>query len=105
MIGLQQPTKEVTDQLTPTPTLAQLGVRAGDKIAASLGYDYRLRLNQAHEVTWADVRTFRGTPPPSVEFVIAAYAPGTPDNWDGTAYGFHYMGGNVEQNWALWQRG
>ncbi|MGC5021973.1 hypothetical protein [Micromonospora sp. DT47] len=25
-------------------------------------------------------------------------------DWDGTTYGFHRIGGNADQHWALWRR-
>jgi hypothetical protein len=36
--------------------------------------------------------------------VFVRWAPGEPDDWDGTRYGFVRLGGNPEQRWAAWRR-
>ncbi|MDG4808978.1 hypothetical protein O7634_19700 [Micromonospora sp. WMMD1120] len=90
---------------TPTPQVADLGVRPGERVWASTGVPYILRFNLSHQVTWADVRWFgEGRPPAAAQVVFVRWAPGQPDDWDGAAYGFVRLGGNPEQRWAAWRR-
>jgi hypothetical protein len=89
----------------PTPVLRELGVGPGDTVASTFGYDYVLRLNLAHEVHWTDVRTFQEVPPPDAAVVLARWFPGGPKDWPGERYGYHRVGGNVAQHWAVWRRG
>ncbi|MEU1888076.1 hypothetical protein ABZ491_21645 [Micromonospora rifamycinica] len=88
----------------PTPRVADVGVRPGDRVWASLGVQWVLRFNLSHQVTWADVRWFVEKPPADADVVFVRWAPGGPDDWDGDRYGFVRMGGNVEQHWAAWRR-
>lgn len=88
----------------PTPRVADLGVRQGERVWASTGVHYILRFNLSHQVTWTDVRWFRDKPPAEAQVVFTRWAPGQPDDWNGTAYGFVRLGGNVEQHWAAWRR-
>ncbi|MFJ6197845.1 hypothetical protein [Micromonospora sp. NPDC092111] len=88
----------------PTPRVADLGVRPGDRVWASLGVQYVLRFNLSHQVTWTDVRWFVEKPPADADVVLVRWAPGEPDDWDGTRYGFVRLGGNPEQHWAAWRR-
>jgi hypothetical protein len=104
MATLQHSVRSAVSRYEPTPTLASLGVRPGDKIYSTTGFPFQVRFNQAHEVTWMDVRTFRGTPPAAAEWVVGNSVPGDPASWDGSAYGFHAVGGNPQQQWILWQR-
>ena len=105
MVTLQASVRTQVRKSEPTPTLAALGLRPGDKIYSTIGFPFQVRLNQAHEVTWMDVRTFKGKPPAAAEWVVGNSVPGDPASWDGTAYGFHAVGGNPDQNWILWRRG
>ncbi|MEU8331258.1 hypothetical protein [Micromonospora sp. NPDC048839] len=89
----------------PTPWVADVGVRPGERVWASTGVDYVLRFNLSHQVTWTDVRWFGEQPPAAAQVVFARWAPGQPDDWDGTAYGFVRLGGNPVQHWAAWRRG
>ncbi|MGK5742309.1 hypothetical protein [Micromonospora sp. URMC 103] len=92
----------------PSPTLAQLGLRKGESVATSSGYHLGLRLNHEHEVTWMAVPNFVSQPPASAEAVVARWYPQPGPrhswDWDGTRYGFHRVGGNPDQHWALWRR-
>ncbi|WFE64870.1 hypothetical protein [Micromonospora sp. WMMD714] len=88
----------------PTPRVADVGVRPGDRVWASLGVQWVLRFNLSHQVTWADVRWFVDNPPADADVVFVRWAPGEPDDWDGARHGFVRMGGNVEQHWAAWRR-
>ncbi|WCN83459.1 hypothetical protein [Micromonospora sp. LH3U1] len=89
----------------PTPRVADVGVRPGERVWASTGVHYVLRFNLSHQVTWADVRWFgEQQPPAAAQVVFARWAPGEADDWDGTAYGFVRLGGNPEQHWAAWRR-
>ncbi|PWR08150.1 hypothetical protein DKT68_16750 [Micromonospora acroterricola] len=88
----------------PTPRVADVGVRPGERVWASTGVHYVLRFNLSHQVTWTDVRWFREQPPAAAQVVFTRWAPGQPDDWDGTRYGFVRLGGNVDQNWAAWRR-
>ncbi|WP_328338348.1 hypothetical protein [Micromonospora sp. NBC_00421] len=88
----------------PTPRVADVGVRPGDRVWASLGVQWILRFNLSHQVTWADVRWFVDNPPADADVVFARWAPGEPDDWDGTRHGFVRLGGNPEQRWAAWRR-
>ncbi|SCG72670.1 glycosyltransferase family 39 protein [Micromonospora coxensis] len=89
----------------PTPRVADLGVRPGERVYAALGVHYVLRFNLSHQVTWTDVRWFTDRPPAAADVVFTRWAPGEPDDWDGTRYGFVRLGGNPEQHWAAWRRG
>ncbi|MGC4810928.1 hypothetical protein ACLQ29_10410 [Micromonospora sp. DT228] len=88
----------------PTPRVADVGVRPGERVWASTGVHYVLRFNLSHQVTWTDVRWFGEQPPAAAQVVFARWAPGQPDDWDGTAYGFVRLGGNPAQHWAAWRR-
>ncbi|WP_329008236.1 hypothetical protein OG271_21655 [Micromonospora rifamycinica] len=88
----------------PTPRVADVGVRPGDRVWASLGVQWVLRFNLSHQVTWADVRWFVDNPPADADVVFVRWAPGEPDDWDGARHGFVRLGGNVEQHWAAWRR-
>ncbi|TDC41673.1 glycosyltransferase family 39 protein [Micromonospora sp. KC213] len=89
----------------PTPRLAELGLRPGERVYASVGVHYILRFNLSHQVTWTDVRWFRDRPPAAADVVLTRWAPGEPDDWDGARYGFVRLGGNPRQHWAAWRRG
>jgi len=104
MISLQGPTSDLVRNSTPASTLAALGVREGDTVATTYGYNYFLRLNLQHEVTWTDARTFGKEPPVGTDYVIAAYLPGQPADWDGTARGYHLVRAFADQQWALWRK-
>ncbi|MEV7330498.1 hypothetical protein [Micromonospora sp. NPDC093244] len=88
----------------PTPRVADVGVRPGERVWASTGVHYILRFNLSHQVTWTDVRWFREQPPAAAQVVFARWAPGQPDDWDGARYGFVRLGGNERQHWAAWRR-
>ncbi|MEU4717668.1 hypothetical protein AB0F73_28990 [Micromonospora purpureochromogenes] len=88
----------------PTPRVADLGVRPGERVYASVGVHYILRFNLSHQVTWSDVRWFSDRPPAAADVVFARWAPGAPDDWDGARYGFVRLGGNPGQHWAAWRR-
>ncbi|MGW2621355.1 hypothetical protein [Micromonospora taraxaci] len=89
----------------PTPSVADVGVRPGERVWASTGVHYVLRFNLSHQVTWTDVRWFGlGQPPAAAQVVFARWAPGQADDWDGTSYGFVRLGGNPAQHWAAWRR-
>ncbi|MGC5286455.1 hypothetical protein [Micromonospora sp. DT231] len=88
----------------PTPRVADVGVRPGERVWASTGVHYALRFNLSHQVTWTDVRWFGEQPPAAAQVVFARWAPGQPDDWDGAAYGFVRLGGNPAQHWAAWRR-
>ncbi|MFG2046804.1 hypothetical protein ACGFIW_05175 [Micromonospora sp. NPDC048935] len=88
----------------PTPRVADVGVRPGERVWASTGVHYALRFNLSHQVTWTDVRWFGEQPPAAAQVVFARWAPGQADDWDGTAYGFVRLGGNPAQHWAAWRR-
>ncbi|MGK5739516.1 hypothetical protein [Micromonospora sp. URMC 103] len=89
----------------PTPTVADLGIRPGERVYASNGVNYILRFNLSHQVTWTDVRWFGERPPADADVVLTRWAPGAADDWDGAAYGFVRLGGNPRQHWAAWRRG
>ncbi|MEU5938208.1 hypothetical protein ABZ807_03310 [Micromonospora sp. NPDC047548] len=89
----------------PAPRVADLGVRPGERVYASLGVHYILRFNLSHQVTWTDVRWFAEQPPAAADVVFVRWAPGEPDDWDGARYGFVRLGGNPDQHWAAWRRG
>ncbi|MET7963341.1 hypothetical protein [Micromonospora zamorensis] len=88
----------------PTPRVADVGVRPGERVWASTGVHYVTRFNLSHQVTWTDVRWFSERPPAAAQVVFARWAPGQADDWDGTAYGFVRLGGNPVQYWAAWRR-
>ncbi|WP_406076571.1 hypothetical protein [Micromonospora sp. NBC_00858] len=88
----------------PTPWVADVGVRPGERVWASTGVQYIHRFNLSHQVTWTDVRWFQEQPPDTAQVVFARWAPGQPDDWDGAKYGFVRLGGNVRQHWAAWRR-
>ncbi|WBB69910.1 hypothetical protein [Micromonospora sp. WMMD812] len=88
----------------PTPRVADVGVRPGERVWASTGVHYILRFNLSHQVTWTDVRWFSERPPAQAQVVFARWAPGQPDDWDGAKYGFVRLGGNPQQHWAAWRR-
>ncbi|MEV1333843.1 hypothetical protein AB0J20_30195 [Micromonospora costi] len=98
----------MSDALAPSPTLAQLGLRKGETVATSSAYHLGLRLNHEHEITWTSVPNFVSEPPPDVDVVVARWYPQPGPrhswDWDGTRYGFHRIGGNPDQHWALWRR-
>jgi hypothetical protein len=94
----------VVARSTWSPTLSALGVHAPDRVASTYGFDYVLRINMAHEVTWTAVVNFQEKPPANADVVIARWHPGQPDDWDGTQYGLHRVGGNADQGWAVWRR-
>ncbi|MEV6708331.1 hypothetical protein [Micromonospora wenchangensis] len=96
--------RPVVAATAPTPRVADLGVRPGDRVWASLGVQWVLRFNLSHQVTWADVRWFGDDPPADADVVFVRWAPGEPDDWDGTRRGFVRLGGNPEQHWAAWRR-
>ncbi|MEV2238234.1 hypothetical protein [Micromonospora sp. NPDC049891] len=89
---------------TPTPSVTELGIRPPERVAASTGVPYQLRFNLSHQVTWTEVRWFGDRPPAGTEVVLARWAPGEPDDWDGTRYGFVLVGGDPELKWAGWRR-
>ncbi|MEU8300286.1 hypothetical protein AB0C04_23775 [Micromonospora sp. NPDC048909] len=89
----------------PTPAVADLGIRPGERVYASTGVHYILRFNLSHQVTWTDVRWFSDRPPAAAEVVFTRWAPGEPDDWPGEQYGFVRLGGNPQQHWAAWRRG
>ncbi|MFI7488960.1 hypothetical protein ACIBXA_11320 [Micromonospora echinaurantiaca] len=89
----------------PTPRVADLGIRPGERVYASVGVHYILRFNLSHQVTWTDVRWFADRPPAAADVVLARWAPGQPDDWDGARHGFVRLGGNPTQHWAAWRRG
>ncbi|MEU8183319.1 glycosyltransferase family 39 protein [Micromonospora sp. NPDC049044] len=89
---------------SPTPRVADIGVRPGERVWASTGVHYVMRFNLSHQVNWTDVRWFDEQPPAAAQVVFASWAPGQPDDWDGTAYGFVRLGGNPVQHWAAWRR-
>lgn len=95
--------RPMAQEIIPTPTLASLGVERGDRVVAMVGFDWRVRMDLAHQVTWADVRLVN-TPPADVDAVLAPWKPGSSKNWDGTAHGLRLAGGNREQGWAVWLR-
>ncbi|PZF97566.1 glycosyltransferase family 39 protein [Micromonospora deserti] len=97
--------RPMTAATAPTPLVADLGVRPGERVFASTGVHYILRFNLSHQVTWTDVRWFREEPPAAADVVLVRWAPGEPDDWDGGRYGFVRLGGNPEQHWAAWRRG
>ena len=89
----------------PTPRLVEdIGVRPGERVAASLGVYFVTRYNLSNEVTWVEVPWFRDVPPADADVVLVRWAPGEPDDWDGAKYGFVRLGGNVSQQWAAWRR-
>ncbi|MCG5467247.1 hypothetical protein LADH09A_001612 [Micromonospora sp. LAH09] len=89
----------------PTPRVADVRVRPGERVWASTGVHYIMRFNLSHQVTWTDVRWFGDQEPPAAaQVVFARWAPGQADDWDGTAYGFVRLGGNPVQHWAAWRR-
>ncbi|MBM0278215.1 glycosyltransferase family 39 protein [Micromonospora tarensis] len=89
----------------PTPEVADLGVRPGERVWASTGVPYILRFNLSHQVTWTDVRWFGDRQPPAAaQVVFVRWAPGQADDWDGAASGFVRLGGNPAQHWAAWRR-
>ncbi|MFI6780283.1 hypothetical protein [Micromonospora sp. NPDC050276] len=90
---------------TPTPQVADVGVRPGERVWASTGVPFILRFNLSHQVTWTDVRWFDEQPPAAAQVVFVRWAPGQADDWDGAAYGFVRLGGNPAQHWAAWRRG
>ncbi|MGC5662392.1 hypothetical protein ACN261_18645 [Micromonospora sp. WMMD723] len=96
--------RPVVAATAPTPRASDLGVRPGDRVWASLGVQWVLRFNLSHQVTWADVRWFGDAPPADADVVFVRWAPGGPDDWDGTRYGFVRLGGNPQQHWAAWRR-
>lgn len=96
--------RPVVAATAPTPRVSDLGVRPGDRVWASLGVQWVLRFNLSHQVTWADVRWFGNDPPADADVVFVRWAPGEPDDWDGTRYGFVRLGGNPQQHWAAWRR-
>ncbi|MEV1328645.1 hypothetical protein AB0J20_03605 [Micromonospora costi] len=89
----------------PTPPVADLGIRPGERVYASTGVSYILRFNLSHQVTWTDVRWFDDSPPAPADVVFARWAPGAADDWNGAAHGFVRLGGNARQHWAAWRRG
>lgn len=95
--------RPIAQRLIPTPTLARLGVHGGDRVVALAGFDWRVRMDLAHQVTWADVPVVK-TPPADADVVLAPWQPGSPKNWDGTAHGLRMAGGNRQQAWAVWLR-
>ncbi|NUR72095.1 MAG: hypothetical protein HOU81_14870 [Hamadaea sp.] len=98
-VGLQ------VERVTPTPTLAALGVHEGAQVYATRNAPRILMLNLAHNVTWDDVPIIDNDarPPADAEYMIALWNP-TGNTWNGEQYGYRYVGGNVEQKWALWRR-
>ncbi|MEH0844409.1 hypothetical protein V6U81_18675 [Micromonospora sp. CPCC 205711] len=95
--------------LKPSPSLTSLGLRDGERVATSTAYHLGIRLNHEHEITWTAVPNFVSVPPASAQVVIARWYPDPKDerhrwDWNGTKYGFHRVGGNAEQHWALWRR-
>ncbi|MEV0274231.1 hypothetical protein AB0H43_36135 [Hamadaea sp. NPDC050747] len=105
LAGLRPSTAGQLARVTPTPTLAALGVSEGDRIYATRNAPRILMLNLAHAVTWDNVRIIENDvpPPADAEYVIAVWNPARV-TWNGEQYGFKYVGGNVGQNWALWRR-
>lgn len=89
---------------TTTPLLADVGVRSSDVVAAEMEMPYVARMHQSHQVNWMFVDRFRDAPPPGISVVLALWDPSSPDDWDGTPYGFHRIGGNLDQHWAVWRR-
>ncbi|MEV4498670.1 hypothetical protein AB0J84_23610 [Micromonospora arborensis] len=101
----QHVVRSASTSTAPTPRVADVGVRPGERVWASTGVHYALRFNLSHQVTWTDVRWFGlGQPPAAAQVVFARWAPGAADDWDGTAYGFVRLGGNPAQHWAAWRR-
>jgi hypothetical protein len=108
VVGLVAPTEKLVHESTPVRSLAQLGVREGDTVATTYGYNYFIRLNLQNEVTWSYARAFGQVPPAGAKYVIGAYVPGQEAHWDGTAHGFRLVEAfPVEtfpgQGWALWR--
>ncbi|MEH1164191.1 hypothetical protein V6V47_02250 [Micromonospora sp. CPCC 205539] len=100
----QRVVRPMVQVYTPTPLVAAVGVRPGERVFASTGVFYVLRFNLSHQVTWADVRWFRDQPPAAAQVVFTRWAPGDPSDWDGERYGFVRLGGNPKQHWAAWRR-
>ncbi|WP_158566272.1 glycosyltransferase family 39 protein [Micromonospora craterilacus] len=90
---------------TPAPSVADLGIQPGERVRASTGVPYLIRFNLSHQVTWTEVSWFADRPPAAADVVFARWAPGEPDDWDGTRYGFVRLGGDPAQKWAAWRRG
>ncbi|MFC3501668.1 glycosyltransferase family 39 protein [Micromonospora krabiensis] len=101
----QRLVRTMVARTAPTPALADLGVRPGERVWASSGVNYIYRFNLSHQVTWADVRWFDETPPATADVVLVGWKPGAPGDWPGERYGFVRLGGNPTQQWAVWRRG
>ena len=89
---------------TPVPSVADLGVRPGERVAASKAVPYQLRFNLSHQVTWTEVPWFADNPPADADVVFARWAPGKPEDWDGARHGFVRLGGDPVLQWAAWRR-
>jgi hypothetical protein len=90
-------------EIIPQPTLASLGVEPGDRVVALKGFDWRIRFDLIHQVTWADV-PLMDTVPADADAVLAPWQPGSNQNWTGAASGLRFAGGNKSQAWAVWLR-
>ncbi|WP_433532353.1 hypothetical protein ACQPYA_10125 [Micromonospora sp. CA-263727] len=89
---------------TPAPSVTELGIRPGERVAAAKAVPYAIRHNLSHQVTWTEVPWFTDRPPAAAGVVFARWVPGRPGDWDGTRYGFDRIGGNAAQEWAAWRR-
>lgn len=88
---------------TPAVRLHDLGIGPSDRVALSWGQDPPMQFSLYHEVTWMTVKN-TDVPPADVNVMLARWNPGTAQDWNGTKYGFHRIGGVVEQHWAAWRR-
>lgn len=89
--------------IVPRPTLESLGVEPGDRVVALRGFDWRVRFDLIHQVTWSDVPLVDAVPA-DTDVVLAPWRPGSSQSWNGAGYGFRFAGGNRTQAWAVWLR-
>ena len=88
---------------TPAVRLHDLGVGPSDRVALTWGQAVPMQFSLYHEVTWMTVKN-TDVPAPDIDVMIARWIPGGPNDWDGTKFGFHRIGGVATQHWAVWRR-
>ncbi len=97
----------VVGQYAHSPTLAELGVRPGDRVYASVRLPWWVPYNAAREVTWAPLEQFDSelcNPPPDATVAIAPSDNRGSYDWDGARWGWYRIGGSPTNRWSAWRR-
>ncbi|NMO54313.1 hypothetical protein HH310_24400 [Actinoplanes sp. TBRC 11911] len=94
---------------TPAKSLASLGVGPGDRVAFAPRLPNPAYYSFYHDVSWSEVdlsiyKAGIQEPPADINVVIGCWGLGADRDFDGTKYGFHFVGGSKKGFWAVWRR-